>query len=86
MRLVKYLTNENTKLAEILPTVAAAQSGDETLSRAQVYDWSKSLKKGLINTPHARRPRTYVKQENAEQFVCLIGIRDNRGMPVRELV
>jgi hypothetical protein len=48
MRLVKYITNENTKPAEILSTVAAAQSGDETLSRAQVYDWSKSLKKGLI--------------------------------------
>jgi len=42
---VKFLTNENVKPAEIL-TRLRAQLGDETLSRTQVYDWSKSFKEG----------------------------------------
>jgi hypothetical protein len=37
--IVKFLTNENVKLAEILMTFRA-QFGDETLSRTQVYDCS----------------------------------------------
>jgi len=43
--IVKFLTNENVKPAEILMRLRA-QFGDETLSRIQVYDWSKSFKEG----------------------------------------
>jgi hypothetical protein len=43
--IVKFLTNENVKLAEILMTFRA-QFGDETLSRTQVYDWRMSFKEG----------------------------------------
>jgi hypothetical protein len=39
---VKFLTNENVKPAEILIRLRT-QLGDETLSRTLVYDWSKSL-------------------------------------------
>jgi hypothetical protein len=39
---VKFLTSE---LAEIL-TKLTAQFNDETHSRTQVYDWSKSFKEG----------------------------------------
>jgi hypothetical protein len=41
----KYTTNENVKSAEIL-MILRAQFGDETLSRTQVYDWSKSFEEG----------------------------------------
>jgi hypothetical protein len=40
---VKFPTNENVKPAKILMRLGA-QLGDETLSRTQVYDRSKSLK------------------------------------------
>jgi hypothetical protein len=43
--IVKFLTNENVKLAEIL-TRFRAQFADETLSRTQFYDWSKLFKGG----------------------------------------
>jgi hypothetical protein len=42
--MVTFLTNENVKPADILMRLRA-QFGDETLSRTQVYDWSKSFKK-----------------------------------------
>jgi hypothetical protein len=41
--IVKFLTNENVKPAEILKRLGA-QFGDETLSRTQMNDWSKSFK------------------------------------------
>jgi hypothetical protein len=40
--IVKFLTNEDAKPAEILKRLRA-QFGDETLSRIQMYDWSKSF-------------------------------------------
>jgi len=40
---VKSLTNENVKAAEISKRLRA-QFGDETLSRIQLYDWSKSFR------------------------------------------
>jgi hypothetical protein len=43
--IVKFITNENLKPAEIL-TRLTAQFGDKTPSRTQVYDWSKSFKEG----------------------------------------
>jgi hypothetical protein len=39
--IVNFLTKENVNAAEILIRLRA-QFGDETLSRIQVYDWSKS--------------------------------------------
>jgi hypothetical protein len=41
--IVKFVTNENVNPADIL-TRLNAHFGDETLSRTQMYDWSKSLK------------------------------------------
>jgi hypothetical protein len=41
--ITKSLTNENVKPAEISLRLRA-QFGDETLSRTQMYDWSKSCK------------------------------------------
>jgi hypothetical protein len=38
--IVKLLTNENAKLAEILIRLRA-EFGDENLTRNQVYGWSK---------------------------------------------
>jgi hypothetical protein len=52
--IVKFLTNENVKLAEILMTFRA-QFGDETLSRTQVYDCSKSFKDGRTEVQNMRR-------------------------------
>jgi hypothetical protein len=43
---IKHLTNENVKPGEILKRLKA-QFGDKTLSRTQMYDWSKSFKEGL---------------------------------------
>jgi hypothetical protein len=43
--IVTFLTNENVKPADILKRLRA-QFGDETLSRTQVYDWSKSFEEG----------------------------------------
>jgi hypothetical protein len=43
--IVTFLTNENVKPAEILMRLRA-QFGDETLSRTQMYDWSKSFDEG----------------------------------------
>jgi len=42
--ILKFLTNENVKPAELLKKIRA-QFGVETTSRSQVYDWIKSLKK-----------------------------------------
>jgi hypothetical protein len=41
---VKFISNEKIKPAEILRRLRA-QFGDGTLSRTQVYDWSKYFKK-----------------------------------------
>jgi hypothetical protein len=41
----KFLTDENLRPAEILRRLRA-QFRDETLSRIQVYEWSKSFKEG----------------------------------------
>jgi hypothetical protein len=41
--IIKLLTNENVKLTEIL-TRLRARFSDETLSKTQLYDWSKSFK------------------------------------------
>jgi len=43
--IVKFLTTENLKSAEILMKLRS-QFRDEILSRTQVYDWSKSFKEG----------------------------------------
>jgi hypothetical protein len=43
--IIKFLTNEIVKPPEILMRLRA-QFGDETLSRIQVQDWSKSFKEG----------------------------------------
>jgi hypothetical protein len=43
--IVKILANGKVELTEIL-TRLRAQFGEETLSRTQVYDWSKSFKEG----------------------------------------
>jgi hypothetical protein len=53
--IVKFLTNKNMKPAEIL-TRLRAQFSDETLSRTQVYDWSKSSKEAQTeeNVPRVR--------------------------------
>jgi hypothetical protein len=51
---LKFLTNENAKPAEIL-TRLGAQFGDETLSRIQVYDWSKSFKVSRMEVGNMRR-------------------------------
>jgi len=52
--IVKFLTNENVKSAYILMR-HGAQSGKETLSRSQVYDWSKSFKEGRKEVENMRR-------------------------------
>jgi hypothetical protein len=52
--MVKLVTNENVKPAEIL-TRHRAKFGDETLSRTKVYDCSNSLEEGqteVKNMPH----------------------------------
>jgi hypothetical protein len=43
--ILKFLTSENVKPAEILMRLRA-QFGDEMLSRTQVHDWSMSFKEG----------------------------------------
>jgi hypothetical protein len=43
--IVKFLTNQNVKPAEILMRIRA-QFDNETLPRTQLYDWSKSFKEG----------------------------------------
>jgi hypothetical protein len=43
--IVKFLTNENVKPAEVL-TRFRAQFSDEMIPQIQVYDWSKSFKEG----------------------------------------
>jgi hypothetical protein len=50
---VKFLTNENVKPAEILMRVGA-QFGDEPLSRIQMYDLSKSFKEGRTEVESTR--------------------------------
>jgi hypothetical protein len=45
--IVQFLANENVKLAEMLMKLRAC-FGDETLSRIQLYDRSKSFKEGLL--------------------------------------
>jgi hypothetical protein len=56
--IVKFLSNKNMKPAEIL-TRLRTQFSDETLSRTQVYDCSKSFKEGQ---PHVRQTQTSVNQ------------------------
>jgi hypothetical protein len=51
---VKFLTNENVKSAEILKSLRE-QFDDETLSRIEVYDWSKSFKEGRTEIENLRR-------------------------------
>jgi hypothetical protein len=51
-----------------------------------VYAWSKSFKEGqtkVENVPHARQPKTSVKQVNAEQTDDLI--QDDCGIMVHKL-
>jgi hypothetical protein len=43
--IVKFLTNENVKPADILKALRA-QFYDETLSRIQVYDWNNPFQEG----------------------------------------
>jgi hypothetical protein len=43
--IIKFLTNENVRPAEILNRLRA-HFGDETFSRTQVYDWNTSFKEG----------------------------------------
>jgi len=51
---VKFLSNEKVKPAEILMRFRA-QIGDETLSRTQAYEWSKSFKEGRTEVENMRR-------------------------------
>jgi hypothetical protein len=53
---VKFLTNENVKPAEILMRLRA-QFDDETFSRTQMYDWSKSFEGDRIQVENMRRLR-----------------------------
>jgi len=53
---VKFPANENEKSAEILKRLRA-QFDDETLSRTQMYDWSKSFKEGQTEVENMRRLR-----------------------------
>jgi hypothetical protein len=46
----KFLTNENVKPAEIL-----MRFGDETLSRSQEYNWSKSFEEDQTEVGNMRR-------------------------------
>jgi hypothetical protein len=48
--IVKFVTNENVKHAEILTRL-----GDGTLSSTQVYDWSKLFKEGQAEVENMRR-------------------------------
>jgi len=52
--IVKFITNENVKPAEIL-MIFRTNFGDETLSRTQVYEWSKSFKEGRTVVENMRR-------------------------------
>jgi hypothetical protein len=51
--IVKFITNENVKPAEILRL--RAQFDDETLSRTQMYDWSKSSEGGWEEVENLQR-------------------------------
>jgi hypothetical protein len=53
--IVKFLTNENMKPAEILMRLRV-QFSNEMLSRTKVYDWSMSFKKGQIEVENMPRP------------------------------
>jgi len=52
--IVKFLTNENVKPAEILIKLRE-QFGDETFSRTQMYVWSKSFKDDRTEVENMRR-------------------------------
>jgi hypothetical protein len=52
--ILKFLTNENVKPAEILMRLRA-QFDDETLLGIQGYNWSKSLKEGRTEVENMRR-------------------------------
>jgi hypothetical protein len=52
--IVTFPTNENLKPAEILRGLRK-HFGDETLSRIQVCEWSKSFKEGGTKTKNIRR-------------------------------
>jgi hypothetical protein len=51
---VKFLDNENVKPAEITKRLRA-QIDDETLSRTQVYGWSKSFEEVRTEVGNMRR-------------------------------
>jgi hypothetical protein len=53
---IQFITNENVKPADILKRFRA-QFGDETFSRTQLYDWSKSFKDGRTEVENMRRLR-----------------------------
>jgi hypothetical protein len=52
--IVKYVTKENVKPADILIRLRA-QFRDETLSRIQMYDWTKSFEEGRTEIENTRR-------------------------------
>jgi hypothetical protein len=52
--IVKFLTNRNVKLAEILKRFRV-QFDDEILLWTQVYDWSNSFKEGRTEAENMRR-------------------------------
>jgi len=54
--IVKFVTNENEKPAKILMRFRA-QFGNETLSRTQVYDLSRSFKEGRTEVVIMRIPQ-----------------------------
>jgi hypothetical protein len=54
--IVKCLINENVKADEILMRLGT-QLDDETLSRTQMHDWSKSRKEGRTEVENMRRLR-----------------------------
>jgi len=52
--IVKFVTKENVKPADILIRLRA-QFRDETLSRIQMYDWTKSFEEGRTEIENTRR-------------------------------
>jgi hypothetical protein len=52
--IVEYPNNENVTSAELMMRLRAL-IGNETLSRTQVYDWSKSLKEGQTEVEILRK-------------------------------
>jgi len=65
---VKFLANENKIPAEIL-TRLRAQFGDKTISRSQVYGWSKSFKEGWTELENMRRLKPYARKVTTSVFL-----------------